>query len=179
MFFSIEVFFLEALKSIDVKFIASESDAGRFFVLLPLFGINALKVIKFLEKSAGVERCVQDHCWKIDVVDREYLADNIKNPALKRILDLFHFLEQALQDSALDDRLTFLRFGGDEVVAVHFSLLTDTVNSTKSLFESSRIPRQVVVDHEMTELKVNAFACRFCCDANLCVCPEDFLCPFA
>ena len=38
--------------------------------------------------------------------------------------------------------------------------LSDTVDAPKALFDPVRIPRQIVIDHQMSPLKVNAFPCR-------------------
>ncbi len=40
-----------------------------------------------------------------------------------------------------------------------YLLLADAVNSTKTLLEAVRIPREVVVDHEIGVLEVYAFTC--------------------
>ena len=37
-------------------------------------------------------------------------------------------------------------------------LLTDAVNATEALLESVGIPRQVVIDHQVRALKIDAFA---------------------
>jgi hypothetical protein len=45
--------------------------------------------------------------------------------------------------------------------------LTDSVYAAEALFDSVRIPRQVIVDHEVRTLKVNLFACSVGSDEHL------------
>src|SRR6266446_2587432 len=52
------------------------------------------------------------------------------------------------------------------------------MNASHSLFQPSGIPRQIVVDHQVAELKVDAFASRLSRDTNLRRRTELFLSPF-
>ena len=66
-------------------------------------------------------------------------------------LDL-ELLEQALVDIALAG------FLGDEVPEVADLGLADAVDAAEALFQPVRVPRQVVVDHQVGVLEVDAFA---------------------
>lgn len=47
----------------------------------------------------------------------------------------------------------------------HFRL-PDTVNAPKTLFQSVGVPRQIVVDHQVRALQVDALPCRVRGDEN-------------
>src|SRR5262249_36516749 len=64
---------------------------------------------------------------------------------------------QPVQNVSLDNRLALLRVGGDKVEDVDVTLLPDAVNAAEALFETRRVPRHVVVDHQVAELEVNTF----------------------
>ena len=49
-------------------------------------------------------------------------------------------------------------FLGDEVPEMADLRLADAVDAAEALFEAVRIPRQVVVDHQVGVLEVHAFA---------------------
>ena len=50
---------------------------------------------------------------------------------------------------------------------MNVALLADAMDAAEPLFQARRVPRQVVVDHQPAELKVDAFAGRLGRDANL------------
>ena len=76
-------------------------------------------------------------------------------------------MEQAREDFAFDDFLTFLRLGGDKVEDVDIAFLADAVDAARALLQARRVPGQVIVNHEAAKLKIDAFARRLCGDANL------------
>ena len=53
--------------------------------------------------------------------------------------------------------------------------LTDAVNTTEALLEAVRVPWQVVVDHEMSALQIDAFTGSICSnkDADILVLLEQ------
>ena len=86
-------------------------------------------------------------------------ADPLKNFA-KDVEDA------AVEGVALDPKffkkpkidITFAGLLGDKVPEVADLLLADAVDAAEALFEPVRIPRQVVVDHQVGVLEVHAFA---------------------
>ena len=70
---------------------------------------------------------------------------------LKRFVDCFELGEQTIIDFALAG------FLGHEVPEMADLLLADAVDAPEALFEAVRIPRQVVIDHEIGVLEVHAF----------------------
>ena len=87
----------------------------------------------------------------------------------------FEFLQQPFQNTALDDRVAIFAGGGDEVEGVAVVALADAVDATQALFQASRVPRHVVIDHQVAELEVDAFASRLCGHAYLSLSTELFL----
>ena len=83
----------------------------------------------------------------------EQFAENVVDLAAERRARLFQLLKQAAID------LAFARVGRAQVPEVADFRLTDAVDAAEALFNSVRIPRQVIVDHEVrAALKVHAFA---------------------
>src|SRR5262249_49111725 len=79
-------------------------------------------------------------------------TQNVENaPLQSRALD-FELHQQSVINVAF---ACLLR---DEIPKVTNLGLTDAVDSTKPLFEPVRIPRQIVIDHEVGVLEVHAFA---------------------
>src|SRR5687767_7037964 len=65
---------------------------------------------------------------------------------------LFELLEQLAIDIA------FTRLVRDQVPKVANFSLADAMNAPKSLLDAIRIPRQVIIHHQMRTLEVDAFA---------------------
>ena len=61
------------------------------------------------------------------------------------------FLQQTLVDGA------FTRFPRDQVPEVANFLLTDAMNSSEALLQPVRVPGQIVIDHQVGALQVDAF----------------------
>ena len=75
-----------------------------------------------------------------------------KTRPLRASLSICELLEQAVVDVALAGLL------GDEVPEVADLGLADAVDAAEPLFEAVRVPRQVVVDHQVGVLEVHALA---------------------
>ena len=60
----------------------------------------------------------------------------------------------------------------DEVDHSDIALLAIAVASPDALFDALRVPRQIVVDYRLTELKVQTFCAGFGADENLRTCTE-------
>ena len=79
-------------------------------------------------------------------------AQDVENLAAQRGTFHLELAEQALEYFSL------ARLRGDKVPQMTYFGLTDAVNTTEALLESIGIPRQVVVDHKVRTLQVNALA---------------------
>ncbi len=126
-----------------------------------------------------IVRSFAEHFGKIYVIKRKYLADYIKHPVGENGAHLLKLLQKPLKDAAFNDALAFFGFGGDEVESVALSHLTYAMDSPQPLFQPGRVPRQVVVDHQVAKLEVNSLACSFSCHADLARDAEIFLGLFA
>ena len=82
----------------------------------------------------------------------EGFAKDVEDFAAKRGAFGFDFIEEALEDGA------FAGIFGDEVPEVADFGLANAVDATKALFQAVWVPGQVVVDHEVGVLQVDAFA---------------------
>ena len=83
----------------------------------------------------------------------EQLAQHVIDLAAERRARLFQLFQQAAIDFAL------ARVRGAQVPEVADFRLPDAVDAAEALFESVRVPGQVVIDHQMrAALKVHAFA---------------------
>ena len=107
------------------------------------------------------------HFRQVDVVERKHFADDIEDAVGQNRAHLLQLFQQALKDAAFDDGLAFLGLRRDEIEGVTVALLPDAMDAAKPLLQARGVPRQVVVDHQPAELKVDAFAGRFGGDADL------------
>src|SRR5262249_54949197 len=83
----------------------------------------------------------------------EQFAKNVVDLAAKRRARLFQFLKEAAI------YLAFARIGCAQVPEMTDFRLSDAMDAAEALFNSVRIPRKVVIDHEMcAALKIDAFA---------------------
>ena len=82
----------------------------------------------------------------------EGLTEHVEDLIAERLALLVQLLEEPLEDLALASVL------GDEVPQVADLGLADAVNPAEPLLDAVRVPRQVVVDHEVSALKVDALA---------------------
>ena len=80
------------------------------------------------------------------------LAQYIKNLPAQRITLLGELFQQPEIDFA------FPRILGNKVPEVAYLGLPDAVNAAKTLLKTVRVPRQVIINHQMRPLKINAFA---------------------
>ena len=87
------------------------------------------------------------------VLEGEF-AEHIKDLAMQCLTLLFQLVKEPLEHHAL------ARLPAHEVPQVADLGLPDAVNTSEALFEAVRVPRQVIVDHEMCTLQVDALACR-------------------
>src|SRR5579871_482629 len=63
-----------------------------------------------------------------------------------------------MEDAAFDNRLPGLRVRGDKVENVNIAVLPDAVYAAKPLLQARRVPRHIVVNHQMAKLEVNTLA---------------------
>jgi hypothetical protein len=100
-----------------------------------------------------------------------HFAEHIEYLAAERIARLRELLEQLAVDVAL------ARLLGDEVPQMADLGLADAVNTPETLLEPIRVPGQIVVDHQVGALKVDALASRVGRQQHphLGIVPEGFL----
>ena len=79
------------------------------------------------------------------------LAQHVEDLASERCPRLFELRQERQVDVA------FASFVGDEIPEMADLRLPDPVNAPEALLDSVRIPRQVVVDHQMRALEVDPF----------------------
>jgi hypothetical protein len=90
------------------------------------------------------------------------LAHHIEDGiVLKGIADLLQLLKQPLQDMALN------RVARDEIENEAVLALAVAVDASHPLLQAVRIPRDVIIEEDVADLKVDALASRFGCDQNL------------
>ena len=80
------------------------------------------------------------------------LAEHVEDLAAQRLARLLELLQQLAVDVA------FARLLGDQVPEVADLGLADAVDAAEPLLEAVRVPRQVVVDHQVGALEVDALA---------------------
>ena len=99
------------------------------------------------------------------------LAEHVEHLSAEGLPLLLQLFEEAPVDIA------FAGFVRHQIPEVADFGLADAVNAPEPLFQPVRVPRQVVIDHQMRALQVDAFACRVGGqqDLNFRVVPERFL----
>src|SRR5262249_43602030 len=137
---------------------AGQRDTCGFFVLLQAIRIDTVDLFNVLFQTARVVGDVAEHLRQVDVVEREDFANDIEDAPFQSIAHLVELLQEPMQNVSLDDRLALFRVGGDKVKDVDIALLPDAVNAAEALFETRRVPRHVVVNHQVAELEVNPFS---------------------
>ena len=83
---------------------------------------------------------------------RKEIAQDIEDLAVERLALRLQFAQQPFVDVA------FARLAGDQVPQVADLRLADAVNTAETLLQPVGIPGQVVVDHQVRALQVDAFA---------------------
>ena len=151
--------------------------AGLCFFHLLLHGEEALGVHDFLRESIAIKNVAKLVAIKgiFDALAKTgahfgliSVADGLKKQVLEAVTleDFAKDVEDAaIEGGALNAEffkkpkkdITFAGFFGDKVPKVADLLLADTMDASESLFEAIRVPRQVVVHHQVGVLKVDAF----------------------
>src|SRR6266516_25648 len=160
-------------RKIDIR--ARERNSRRLFVSLQTRGVDRLDLVEIVIEPSGIEGSLAQHLRKVDIIYGQHFSDHVVNTIVENGPHLVEFLQQAVQNTAFDDRLTFFRVAGHEIERVHITLLADAVNAAKPLLQARRVPRQVVVDHQSAELEIDALACRFSRHADLLLGPKLLL----
>src|SRR5262249_1542222 len=96
----------------------------------------------------AVANCLDEQVPQGSLV--EYLAEYVEDLAAKGLAHLFELLEETLENLALP---SFLRH---EVPHVTDFALSDAMDSPKTLLDAVWVPGQVVVDHEVRSLEIDA-----------------------
>ena len=95
------------------------------------------------------------------LVSSKSLPEDVEDAAAEGLPLLLELLEQPLVDLALAGLL------GDEVPEVADLGLADAVDAAEALLDAVRVPGQVVVDHQVGALEVDALARRVGGDQDL------------
>ena len=90
----------------------------------------------------------------------KHLTKDVEDTAIEGFVDGFQLSEQAVIDRPFAGLL------GDEVPEMTDLLLADAVNAPEALFEAVRVPRQVIIDHQVGVLEVDAFASGISCEED-------------
>ena len=146
-----------------------QRDAGGLLVLLVLLGGHAVDLRLGGVDAGRVEQGVLDQPLEVDAVEGEQVADDVVDAPLQRGLHRLQLGVQPFEQLPLD------RVGGAEVEDVAVVLLADPVHPAHPLLEPHRVPRQVVVDHQVAELEVDPLPGCFGGDADLLVQAEVLL----
>src|SRR6266699_7337308 len=85
------------------------------------------------------------------------LAEDVEDLAAQRRTSFF----ELLQERAVN--VPFAGFLRDEVPEVAYFRLTDTVDAPEPLFDPVRVPRHIVVHHQVRPLEVDPFFRCACC----------------
>lgn len=88
----------------------------------------------------------------------EHFTQDIEHPASKVCSLNLQLIKKTLEN------ITFPCFQGDHIPQIASLCLTNSMNTAKSLLDPIRVPRQIVVDHQIGVLKVDTFASRVCRD---------------
>ena len=106
---------------------------------------------------------VAQHLLKL--ICRENLSEDVEYFAgalgIEVLFDLLDALEELFENPALAG------VGGDEVEDEAVLLLTVAVDTAHALLKANRVPRNVVIDHQPAELKVDALSRGLCGDKHL------------
>ncbi|HBB17978.1 MAG TPA: hypothetical protein DCZ97_13600 [Syntrophus sp. (in: bacteria)] len=175
-FFDFEI---AALESAEVHVTARESDARSFLIFFELGWIDAINLIEVFFKSFRIVGRVSEHVGEIYIVQRQHLTDHIENATFEGLVHLIQFFQKPMENPAFDNRLSVLGIRCDKVESVTIPVLSDAVNAAQPLLQSGRVPGHVVVDHQVAELEVDAFAGGLCRDADLSGGSENLLRSFA
>ena len=117
-------------------------------------GIDALRQPCTDIRTVVVADCIQEEVLQALLL--KDLTQNVKNPSLEGFVDGFQLAEKAVKD------LTLSGLFGHEVPQMADLLLTDTMNSSEPLLQTVRVPRKVIVDHQIRILKVHALSRCIC-----------------
>ena len=158
---------------------AGQGNAGRVLIQFELLRIDLFDRIEVVVEAPRFIGHFAEHFRQIDLVQGEHLTDDVEHAIAECVAHPVQLAQQALQDAPLNDRLAVLRGSGDEVERIHVTRLPDAVDAAQPLLEAGRVPGQVVVDHQVAELEVDAFAGRLRRHANLTAGPEVLLRLFA
>ena len=152
-----------------------QGDTGRVLVTPKQFRVDLLDYVEIVVEAPRLVRHFTEHVREVDLVQGKHFADDVEHPVPERGPHPVQFAQKPFQDAALYDRLPILRGNRDEVERVHVSRLSDAVDTAQALLETGRVPGQVVVDHQVAELKVDPLARRLGRHAYLAARPEILL----
>ncbi len=125
-----------------------------FYELLKLIPVDGI-VHHFVQTGFYLRVIAVPHCFDQQFTQRpvikSHLAENIKHFAAESLTFFFQLLEQTLEHKSLP------RFRSYQIPQVANLRLADTMDASKTLLQAVRVPRQVIVYHQMRSLQVDPF----------------------
>ena len=110
-------------------------------------GVEARAHLRLFAVADGVEQQVAQR-FPLEL----QLPEHVEHLAAERLPSLFQLLQQPPVDVA------FAGLVRDQIPQMTDLGLADPVDAAEALFQAVRVPRQVVVDHQVGALQVDAFA---------------------
>ena len=145
---------------------------NEFLELVPVYGV----VYHFIQAGFYLGVVSIPHCLNKQVAEgaivKCHLAKDVEHLAAKRLTFFLQLLEQALEHEALPC------FGCNQIPQMANFRLADTVDTAKPLLQPVRIPRQIIVYHQMRSLQVDTLASGIRCNqhSNTHILLEKLLC---
>ena len=102
---------------------------------------------------------------KIEVIDFLSINGRIQNITCFVNAKFLHYEVQLLNNNVIYTVINTIVC--QHIIGLHLILLSDTVHTTDSLFQSHWVPRKVVIDDDMAELHVQRFSSRICCHQHI------------
>ena len=115
-------------------------------------GVERSNLSFAFSESPRIEKCVTEKALEIDAVSGEHLADHVVYASAQIAAHLVQLLEKALKKPSLD------RVLGKEIEDDARRVLANPMDAPHSLLQAHRIPRKVVIDHQMAELEVDSLS---------------------
>src|SRR5260370_4540771 len=140
---------------------SGQCDAGGLFQLCQLLRTELLYLSSVFFDTRRVDGDFTQHIFQADLVERQQLTNHVENTVAQLSPDLFQLAEETVENGSLDG------IRRDKIEDIDIRTLPDTRNAPHTLFQPVGVPGNVVVNHQVTELEVDAFTCRLGGDTNL------------
>lgn len=154
---------------VEVDVTAGLGEADVALVRPQALGRHRVDGVKRRLCAAGVGDRVTKEALEVKLVLAEQLAKHVVDAVTEVVAHDREFFSQATKEFALDC------VGGTEIEHPNVGGLAYAMDAPHPLFEPNWVPGQVVVDHQVTELKVDALPRGLGGDADLRLGPEPVL----